>query len=571
MTMPDGRTGSPKAEIRRQGTGTRVLLVEDNPGDADLVKLSLDEGGGAFETEHVTRLSDACACVDRSPEPDVVLLDLSLPDAFGLEGLRRLKEAAPEIPVVVLTGSSNRELGPAAIQAGAQDYLMKGEDAALLPRALRYAIERHEHASRARLLAQEQVARALAEAARERMSVLVAASTAVSHSLDDRHALESLASAMVPRFADWCAIRTSGAEEDTLEWITAHRDPAAAPGISARLAALTAASDRSCGPGAVAASGRAELQQDVPASSGPSPWRAALAELGVPSAIVAPIPLRDEILGVVVFAASDRRYEPDDLVVAEEIGRRAAVAIANCRLYREARLAVTARNEFMSVAAHELRTPVTVLQLKLQQVAMKQQASVCGTCQHAVPADYAGAARQISRLGHLIEELLDVSRIVAGRVKLEAEELDLGDMARDAIDRVAELAVRSRSKVVLHCSEVVRGIWDRIAMERILGNLLSNALKFGAEKPIEVRVAVEGEHAVIEVEDHGIGITPEDVDRVFDQFERAVSSRHFGGLGLGLYITRRLVEEHGGSITAASRPGSGSLFTVRLPRAPAHL
>ena len=154
-----------------------------------------------------------------------------------------------------------------------------------------------------------------------------------------------------------------------------------------------------------------------------------------------------------MFAAADRRFGPDDLAVAEEIGRRAAVAIANCRLYREARLAVAARNEFMAVAAHELRTPVTVLQLKLQQVAVKQQASVCGTCEHAVPADYAGAARQISRLGHLIEGLLDVSRIVGGRVNLEREELDLCDVAGDAIERLGELATRNRSKVVLRCPE----------------------------------------------------------------------------------------------------------------------
>jgi signal transduction histidine kinase len=327
------------------------------------------------------------------------------------------------------------------------------------------------------------------------------------------------------------------------------------------------AADTRCGPGAVATTGRAELQHDVRADSAPSAWRAALEDLGVRSAIVVPVRLIDDVLGVIVFAAADRRFAPDDLAVAEEIGRRTAVAIANCRLYREARLAVAARNEFLAVAAHEFRTPLAVLQLKLQQVAVKQQSSMCGTCEHAVPADYAGAARQISRLGRLVEALLDVSRIVGSRVKLEREELDLRDLARDAIERLGELATRHRPTLVLRCPEPVRGMWDRLAMERILGNLLSNGLKFGAEKPIEVRIEAEGEHAVIEVEDHGIGIAPHDLDRIFDQFERAVSSRHFGGLGLGLYITRRLVEEHGGSITVASRPGTGSLFTVRLPRA----
>jgi signal transduction histidine kinase/DNA-binding response OmpR family regulator len=554
------------AEVSRHGR-TRVLLVEDNPGDAHLVEISLDEGGGgAFETEHVTKLSEAVARVAGSPRPDVVLLDLSLPDAVGFDGLRRLTEAAPDVPVVVLTGSVNRDMGPTAIQAGAQDYLTKGADAALVPRALRYAIERHEHAGRARLLAEERAARAEAEAARERLAMLAAASTAVSHSLEDRHALVSLASALVPSFADWCAVGAACEEREPLEWFVAHRDADAAPAVSARLDAVIAAPDAPCGPAAVLASGQAELHEDVSAGSPPSPWKAALEELGTPSAIVAPVRLIDEVLGVIVFGVSRGRFGRDDLALAEEIGRRAAVAIANCRLYREARLAVAARDEFVSVAAHELKTPLAVLQLKLQQVEKKQQASLCGTCEHAVPADYRGAARQISRLGHLVEALLDVSRIVASDAKLEHEEFDVCELARETIGRLGDLATRSRSTIVLRCAEPVRGAWDRLALERILGNLLSNALKFGAEKPVEVRIGVEGEHAVIEVEDHGIGIAPDDADRIFDQFERAVSSRHFGGLGLGLYVTRRLVEQHGGSIAVASRPGSGSLFTVRLPR-----
>jgi signal transduction histidine kinase len=467
--------------------------------------------------------------------------------------------------VVVLTGSTAREIGRGAIQAGAQDYLTKGEDAALLPRALRYAIERHEHAGRARLLAEEQAARAEAEAARERMAALAAASNAVSHSLENRHALTSLASALVPRFADWCAVRAGGAGE-TEGWFVAHRDAEGAAAVSARLDAVLAEPEAPWGPAAFTASGQAELVDDVSASSPPSPWKAALEGLGARSTIVAPIRLIDEVLGVIVFAASRRTFDRDDLDLAEEIGRRAGVAIANCRLYREARLAVAARDEFLSVAAHELKTPIAVLQLKLQQVEMKQQASLCGTCEHAVPADYRGATRQISRLGDLVQALLDVSRIVGSGMKLEREDFDMCDLAREAIERLGDLATRSHSSILLRCAEPVRGVWDRLALERIFGNLLSNALKFGAEKPVEVRIAADGDHAVIEVEDHGIGIAPEDADRIFDQFERAVSSRHFGGLGLGLYVTRRLVEQHGGSIAVASRPGSGSLFTVRLPR-----
>jgi signal transduction histidine kinase/DNA-binding NarL/FixJ family response regulator len=556
---------------RSRQRAKRVLLVEDNPGDAELVRIALDQAeAGAFEVDGAATLSEALGRACGSPAPDVTLLDLALPDSLGLDGLRRLREAAPEVPIVVLTGSADGALGAAAIQAGAQDYLLKeAVDAVLLPRTLRHAVERHEHAARARLLAEERAARAAADAGRERMSLLVAASAAVSRSLEDRHALESLASAVVPRFADWCAIRTGGAADGPGEWIAAHRDAGSAAAVSARLDAAIAAAGSSRGLDAMAPSAT-ELHQDGSATPAASPLGSALQALGVRSAIVVPVGLNDDVLGLIVFAASDRRFGPDDLAVAEEIGRRAGVALANCLLYREARLAVAARDEFLSVAAHELRTPVAVLKLRLQQAAQKQRASACGTCDRAVPADYTGAARQVSRLGHLVEELLDVSRLADRPVRLEREDLDLGEVARGAIDRLAALAERSRSEVALHCPEPVRGWWDRPAVERLIVNLLSNALKFGAGAPVEVRIRCEGAPAVIEVEDHGIGIAPEDVDRIFGQFERAVSSRHFGGLGLGLYVTRRLVEEHGGTIQVASRPGSGAVFTVRLPRADPH-
>jgi len=163
---------------RSRQRAKRVLLVEDNPGDAELVRIALDQAeAGAFEVDGVATLSEAEGRVCRSPAPDVTLLDLALPDSLGLGGLRRLREAAPEIPIVVLTGSANGALGAAAIQAGAQDYLLKeAVDAVLLPRTLRHAVERHEHAARARLLAEERAARAAADAGRERMSLLVAAS-----------------------------------------------------------------------------------------------------------------------------------------------------------------------------------------------------------------------------------------------------------------------------------------------------------------------------------------------------------------------------------------------------------
>jgi signal transduction histidine kinase/DNA-binding NarL/FixJ family response regulator len=546
---------------------TRVLAVDDNPGDIDLVRLALETAEpGAFEVAEVATLSGALAQVRATPAPHVVLLDLTLPDAYGLDGLRKVTEAAPELPVVVLTGA-DRALGTAAIQAGAQDYLLKGamDEGALLARALRYAIDRHEHAARGRLLAAERAARGAAEDGRERMALLAHASTVLATSLDEHHALAALAEVVVDSFAQWCAIETVGRDDERREWIVVHADPARSPALRRRLDAIPVEARVPLGPAVIGASRCAEPHDELAADR--SPWASALAEMGARSTLVVPIVVSGASLGVVVLAAhGDERFGEDDLAMASEIGRRAGSAMANCRLYREARLAVAARDEFLAVAAHELRTPVSVLQLKLQHVAMRQDPA-CRTCDLAVPVDYGGAMRQVARLGQLIESLLDVSRIVGDRTDLVREDLDLRDVTREAIDRLAELARRCRSEVVLDCPEPARGSWDRLALERVLGHLVSNAIKFGAEKPVTVRIRGDASHVVLDVRDRGIGIPPEDLGRIFARFERAVSSRHFGGLGLGLYITRRLVEQHGGEISVASTPGAGSVFTVRLPRA----
>ncbi len=196
---------------RKAGARLRVLVVEDNPGDADLARDALGEPPGVWEVDHVSRLSEAVSALG-SRGADVVLLDLSLPDASELEGVTELVRMHPDVPLVVLTGMTDVEAGTRAVQQGAQEYLIKGElDGRILARALRYAIERHAHARRARLLAQEKAARTLAEAARRRAVILADASVAVSASLDEEKAIASLARALVPRFAGCCAIEQQDA------------------------------------------------------------------------------------------------------------------------------------------------------------------------------------------------------------------------------------------------------------------------------------------------------------------------------------------------------------------------
>ncbi|MCP3139939.1 sensor histidine kinase [Pyxidicoccus xibeiensis] len=234
---------------------------------------------------------------------------------------------------------------------------------------------------------------------------------------------------------------------------------------------------------------------------------------------------------------------------------------------RETQEAVRARDEFLSVAAHELRTPLTSLRLHLQ--LLQRQV---GVAQPALSAELAPRAqvleRQLSRLGSLVNTLLDVSRLAAGKLSLEPRELDLAQMVRQMVDAFAEEFSRAGSALSVHLDGPLMGSWDPLRVEQVLVNLLSNAVKYGAGRPVEVSLAGEGHTAVLAVKDHGIGISEDGMARLFGKFERAVSERHYGGLGLGLYITRQIVEAMGGSITVRSAQGQGSTFILRLPTWP---
>ncbi len=235
------------------------------------------------------------------------------------------------------------------------------------------------------------------------------------------------------------------------------------------------------------------------------------------------------------------------------------------RLYRKAQEEVRERDEFLSIASHELRTPVTALQLQLQ---MLQRG---GRSSEGLPAillqKVEGLERQTRRISLLVNELLDVSRMRLGKLELKFEEMDLAELAHETVEQLRDEVERTGS-VLSFRAQAVPGRWDRLRLEQVVTNLLSNAMKFGEGKPIAVSVGGDPACARLMVEDQGIGIPAEDQTRVFDRFERAVSARNFGGLGLGLYIVRQIVEAHGGRIQVKSAPGTGSIVTVELPRSP---
>jgi PAS domain S-box-containing protein len=244
--------------------------------------------------------------------------------------------------------------------------------------------------------------------------------------------------------------------------------------------------------------------------------------------------------------------------VTRDLTERRSAEAERLRLV-QAEEAVRLRDEFLSVASHELRTPLTTLRLELEGLAARSAGFE--------PRDgnrLKRAARSAERLSALVEALLDVSRISVGQLVLVRSRFDLADVVREVAGAVADAGARLGSP--LHLSaESMPGEWDRIRVEQVLMNLLGNALKYGAGAPVAVGLHRDHEHAVLEVTDGGPGIPEDALARIFGRFERAVSHHHYGGLGLGLYVSREIVEAHGGSISAENVPGGGARLVVRLP------
>jgi signal transduction histidine kinase len=244
-----------------------------------------------------------------------------------------------------------------------------------------------------------------------------------------------------------------------------------------------------------------------------------------------------------------------------------AVTEERARAVEALHRALDAREEFLSIASHELKTPLSAMVLNLtglQRLLRLGDPLSTDTVSHKVDR----VVRQTGRLTALINQLLDVSRISSHTLELVREELDLCELARDVCGRFSEESARSGSAISLTGTHSLRGQWDRLRLEQVLSNLLSNAIRYGDGRPIEVSLEERGRNAVIVVRDHGRGIAPEELPWIFDRFSSSKAARRVGGLGLGLYISRQIVKGHGGAIHATSSVGKGSIFTVEIPISP---
>lgn len=420
-----------------------------------------------------------------------------------------------------------------------------------------------------RLLERERTARSSAEWAQERLSFLAAASAVLGTSLDFEATLTNLAWLAVPRVADFCTVLVMDEDGELRRLVAAHVDSeriALAEELERRYPP-----QRDSGTYRILSTGEPDMLDVVTddmlvKAAKDAEHLQLMRQLQIGSYISAPLVARGRVLGVIslVMAESGRHYTQDDLSLVMDLARRAGTAVDNARLYGETQEALQLREEFLSIASHELRTPLTALQLQVQLLRrmLKDDNDPAGGSRRIID----GVERQVKRLGRLTNDLLDVSRISAGRFDLDTSHFDLGLLVGDVLARFEDELQAAGSTVDVHLSEPVFGNWDRHRLDQVIANLLSNALKYGGGTAIHIDVSADDSMARLSVSDRGPGIAEANLGRIFDRFERVETAERTAGLGLGLFIAREIVEAHGGTIRAQSRVGQGAMFVVELPR-----
>ena len=227
---------------------------------------------------------------------------------------------------------------------------------------------------------------------------------------------------------------------------------------------------------------------------------------------------------------------------------------------------ITARDEFLSIASHELKTPLSAMLLQIQNALYNiRNVSLAKFSVENLLKMLQSTEQQSKRLSKMINDLLNLSLITTGKLELEKEKVNLGELVVDVTDRFSQKVEREGAHFNLQIQENVIGNYDKLRIEQAITNLITNAIKYGESKPIDVEVSTDNTVNRIRVTDHGIGIPKTQQERIFERFERGVSNHAYKGLGVGLYITQHIVKTHQGQITLTSKPEQGSTFLIELP------
>lgn len=411
------------------------------------------------------------------------------------------------------------------------------------------------------------------KAAEDATRILADAGQTLGASLDYHVTLRELTAVVVPRLADWCAVDLVG-EDHRIERVAVnHPDPERVALANALFERFPPRPDDPYGVTHVLRTGQpewtAEITDDLLAALAQNEEHfAIITQLALRSYICVPLITAGAAIGVLtmVYAESGRRYREEDVAMAQELGRRAAAAVENARLYQRLRLEDRRKDEFLATLAHELRNPLAPIRTGLE-LLRDATPDVAAHTREVM-------ARQLEHLVRLIDDLLDLSRVTRGKVTLQRERVDLWTIVGSALEVSRPMLDAAKVELVVRLPEapiVIDG--DRTRLSQVLSNVLNNAAKYtDAGGRVEVAARVAHDDVEIRVADNGVGIPREMLTQVFEMFaqvDRSVA-RSQGGLGIGLTLVRGLVELHGGRVWAESAgPGRGTTVVLRLPRAAA--
>jgi PAS domain S-box-containing protein len=400
---------------------------------------------------------------------------------------------------------------------------------------------------------------------------LTETTTLLTHSLDYETTLANLARLVLPTLGDWCFVDVIENQNVIRRVATAAVDPSKETLLREVQLRFPPTWDS---PQPAAQSLRlgtpvlllALNPTSIRAASVNSEHFQLMQALDPRSAMAVPLIARGQTLGVITFAMSEsgRSYSDEDVALAQELAQRAAIAIDNSRLYREAQQAIQARDEFLSIAAHELKTPITSLrgfaQLNLRIFRKAITPDLTRLEQGLQVID-----EQAEKLSRLIMQLLDISRVEAGKLKLDQQMTDISQLIRHIVMRAQ--ASTDKHQLVVQAPPTVSALVDGLRIEQVISNLIDNAIKYSPNGgPITITLSTPDDQRLqIVIMDQGLGVPPSQRPYIFDRFYRAHADKQFGGLGLGLYISRQIVELHGGSIRAEFPDEGGTHFIVELP------
>ncbi len=406
------------------------------------------------------------------------------------------------------------------------------------------------------------------------LSLLAETSELLGTSLDYKATLDRIARIATRWLEGWCEIFILNEERGLERQVFHHNDPSKMDALRRFRDPGNVPPEGPAGARRVIQSGAADLvrridDQAVLTSGISAAAIELLSEIGGTTWIGVPLRDKDITYGAICVGSGGISYNESDLALVQELANRATLAVRNAQLYLESQRAISQRDEFLSIASHELRTPLTSLSLQIESLLdLARKGALDSAPGSRMLKMFEASFGQLNGLTQLIDNLLDTTQLREERVRLSRERLDLVLIVRSVLDRLDGHFERAQCALQVDLQGSLVGHWDRFRLEQVVNNLLINALKYGARKPIIARAWLEGERACFSVQDFGIGIAAADQKKIFERFERATSVSSFGGMGLGLYIAREIVIMHGGRISVQSAPGQGSTFTVELPLSP---